>query len=192
MIAIIDYGAGNTRSLYAALERLGAEAKITSSHEVISSAEKVILPGVGQARAAFSQLEKHQLIRLLPTLTQPVLGICLGMQLLAGYNEEGDLEGIGIFKEQVRRFPPNDIVPHMGWNGLIKSEGALYNGILPNDDVYFAHSYYVEIGQDTNAVADYILPFSAGLQKRNFHGVQFHPEKSSAVGEQILRNFLSI
>jgi glutamine amidotransferase len=192
MIAIIDYGAGNTRSLFAALSRLGVQANITDKHDEIASAEKVILPGVGQALAAYRQLEKQNLIDLIPSLSQPVLGICLGMQLLAGFNEEGNIEGIGVFKERVRRFPPTDVVPHMGWNGLEEFSGTLFKDFQKDDNVYFAHSYYVEQGPDTVGTTSYILPFSAALHRENFYGVQFHPEKSANVGEKILLNFLSL
>lgn len=192
MIAIIDYKAGNTKSLSSALDRLGESSVITSNANEITKADKVILPGVGQAATAIQNLKNSGLINILANLSQPVLGICLGMQLLASQNEEGNIEGIGIFEEHVKRFPAEGVVPHMGWNNLEKLQGPLFSGITTDDNVYYAHSYYVENGRNSVGITNYILPFSASLQKNNFFGVQFHPEKSADTGNKILLNFLSL
>lgn len=192
MIAIIEYNAGNTTSVKNALERLGKECVITSNKKLIRSAEKVIFPGVGQAGSAMKFLRKKGLDKIIRSLTQPVLGICLGQQLLCEFSEEGHTECLGIFPAKVRRFPKMDIVPHMGWNNLIALQSRLFNGITTTDDVYFVHSYFVEKNMYNIATCDYILPFSAALHKDNFYAVQFHPEKSADVGERILQNFLNL
>ncbi len=193
MIAIIDYKSGNVRSVANALKRLGAEAVITDDVEIIRSADKVIFPGVGEASSAMQQLQNKGLDSLIPTLTQPVLGICLGMQLLCTHSEEGNTAGLGVFPTKVKRFPAEKRVPHMGWNNLIATaESTLCNTVKAADDVYFVHSFYVECNAFTVAKSDYILPFSAALQRANFYAVQFHPEKSGEVGERILQNFLKL
>ncbi len=192
MIAIIDYKAGNTKSLSSALDRLSVRSVVTSNANEIISADKVILPGVGQAAAAISNLQASGLVETIAGLSQPVLGICLGMQLLASHNEEGNLDGIGVFEENVKRFPAKGIVPHMGWNSLEEIQGPLFSEISSDDNVYYAHSYFVEKGKNSIALTDYIVPFSAALHKNNFYGVQFHPEKSAEVGKRILLNFLSL
>ena len=192
MIAIIDYIAGNVKSVQNAVEKLAFETVITSDFEEIKNAEKVIFPGVGEASTAMKYLRKLKLDELIPTLKQPFLGICLGQQLLCNFSEEGNTKCLGIFNLNVREFPATDIVPHMGWNNLQKMSGDLFDGISAEENFYFVHSYYCKIGENTTSECDYILPFSATLQKDNFYGTQFHPEKSGAVGAKILENFLKI
>ncbi|AZI31879.1 imidazole glycerol phosphate synthase subunit HisH [Kaistella carnis] len=192
MIAIIDYVAGNVKSVENAVRKLGYETLITSNPEEIKNADKVIFPGVGEASTAMNYLKSLKLNELIPTLKQPFLGICLGQQLLCDFSEEGNTKCLGIFDLKVKQFPATDIVPHMGWNNLQKISGKLLNGISEDDNFYFVHSYYCEIGENTTSECDYILPFSATLQKDNFYGTQFHPEKSGDVGSLILQNFLKI
>ncbi|WP_118976026.1 imidazole glycerol phosphate synthase subunit HisH [Taibaiella koreensis] len=192
MIAIVEYNAGNIRSVINALERLGREAIATDDEALIRQAEKVILPGVGEAASAMQYLREKGLDRLLPTLEQPVLGICLGLQLMCRFSEEGTTTGMSIFDTVVRRFPPGARVPHMGWNNLQQQEGPLFAGVDAEADVYFVHSYYAACCADTIAVCDYQLSFSAALQKNNFYAAQFHPEKSAGAGAAILKNFLSL
>ena len=192
MIAIIDYVAGNVKSVENAVRKLGFETIITSDFEEIRNAEKVIFPGVGEASTAMNYLNAKNLDELIPTLTQPFLGICLGQQLLCDFSEEGNTKCLGIFDLKVKQFPATDIVPHMGWNNLQKMIGPLFDGISEDDNFYFVHSYYCEIGKNTTSECDYILPFSATLQKDNFYGTQFHPEKSGDVGSKILENFLKL
>jgi len=200
MIAVIKYNAGNIRSVENALNRIGYECIVTDDHEEIKKADKVILPGVGEASTAMEYLRGKKLDMLLKSLSQPVLGVCLGLQLMCEESEEGRSPGpkgrntdcIGIFKTKVSLFPAKDIVPQMGWNSLSKMKGDLFKGLSGKDDVYFVHSYYAELSENTIAECDYILPFSAALQKDNFYATQFHPEKSGKVGEIILKNFLEI
>ena len=192
MIAIIDYVAGNVKSVQNAVEKLGFVTIITSDFEDIKNAEKVIFPGVGEASMAMKYLKNLKLDELIPILKQPFLGICLGQQLLCNFSEEGNTKCLGIFDLNVKEFPATDIVPHMGWNNLQKMSGDLFDGISADDNLYFVHSYYCEIGENTTSECDYILPFSATLQKDNFYGTQFHPEKSGALGAKILENFLNI
>lgn len=192
MIAILKYNAGNTQSVENAVKRLGYECVVTDDVQLLQSADKVIFPGVGQAATAMAHLKEKGLDRVLLNLTQPVLGICLGLQLMCRSSEEGDTAGLGIFDIDVKRFPPQDKVPHMGWNTLTALKSPLFEGISANDDVYFVHSYYAPVSKYTIAECDYILPFSAALQKDNFYAVQFHTEKSGSVGEQILKNFLAL
>ena len=197
-VAIIKYNAGNIRSVENALNRIGASCVVTDDLETIEKADKVILPGVGEASSAMQYLKSKGLDKLIVSLKQPLLGICLGQQLLCTYSEEGNTECLGIFDTMVRLFPSTDIVPHMGWNNLSAMKGPLFKGISENDDVYFVHSYYAELtpvrgqGGQTAAVCNYILPFSAALQKDNFYATQFHREKSGKIGETILSNFLNI
>ncbi len=192
MIAIIKYNAGNTCSVQNALNRLGYENRITDVEEELLKADKVIFPGVGEASTAMSYLKERGLDRVILGLKQPVLGICLGLQLMCEKTDEGDTNCLGIFKNKVRKFPNKEIVPHMGWNNFTEVRGTLFNGISPDKDVYFVHSYYADISEQTTAVCDYISPFSAALEKDNFYATQFHPEKSADIGEQILKNFLEL
>ena len=196
MIALVDYGAGNTESVRLALARLGADATLTADPAVLRAADRVILPGVGEARAAMTRLRESGLADVLPTLQQPVLGVCLGQQLLTSFSAERDTPCLNILPDvRTERFPAGMglKVPHLGWNRLRNLQGPLFAGVAADAWVYFVHSYYVPTGADfTTAVADYGLPFSAAVQWRNFHAVQFHPEKSGATGAQVLRNFLSI
>ena len=192
MIAIIDYVAGNVKSVENAVRKLGFETIITSGFEEIRNAEKVIFPGVGEASTAMKYLKQKNLEKLIPTLKQPFLGICLGQQLLCSFSEEGSTKCLGIFDLKVKEFPSTDIVPHMGWNNLQKLQGPLFEGISEADNFYFVHSYYCEVGEFTTSECDYILPFSATLQRDNFYGTQFHPEKSGDVGSKILENFLKL
>ncbi|MCD9615837.1 imidazole glycerol phosphate synthase subunit HisH [Chryseobacterium gleum] len=192
MIAIIKYNGGNVNSVQNALNRLNVDSIITDDPEKILKADKVIFPGVGEASSTMKLLKEKELDLLIPDLKQPVLGICLGMQLMCGENEEGNTEGMGIFDINVRKFPSKDIVPHMGWNTVSGQTSPLFSGIEESSDVYFVHSYYCELSDFTTSVCDYILPFSASLQKDNFYAVQFHPEKSGIVGNQIVKNFINL
>jgi glutamine amidotransferase len=192
MIAIIKYNAGNIRSVQNAVLRLGYECAITDDIQVIRKASKVIFPGVGEAGSAMKYLRERKLDKLITSLEQPVLGICLGLQLMCSYSEESSTTCLNIFDSGVRMFPKRDKVPHMGWNNFITVSGSLFKGIIPVNDVYFVHSYYAEVSSCTSAVCEYILPFSAAMERDNFHATQFHPEKSAGTGEQILRNFLDL
>ena len=197
-IVIIKYNAGNIESVNNALQRLGVQAEITSDHEKIKAADKVIFPGVGEASTTMAFLKKEGLDKLIPSLTQPVLGICLGLQLMCSHTEEGDTPCLGIFDEQVKRFIPESgmeyvtKVPHMGWNNITELKSGIFDPSLDNQFVYFVHSYYATVGEDTAAVGNYIKPFSAALHKDNFYATQFHPEKSGPIGAKILENFLKI
>ncbi len=194
MIAIIDYNAGNIRSVLYAMERLGVNAELTADPEHIRAADKVIFPGVGEASTTMAHLRKTGLDQLIRELSQPVLGICLGMQLLCAHSEENDTDCLGIIPLQVRRFRPQagEKVPHMGWNTLALSENSWLSPELEGQHCYFVHSYYVEVGAFTQATTDYIQPFSSVLRKNNFFATQFHPEKSANAGERILRDFLDL
>lgn len=201
-IVIIDYKAGNIRSVDFALQRLGINAVVSADKEILRSADKIIFPGVGHAESAMQHLKNADLDTFIPTLKQPVLGICLGMQLLCSHTEEGNTKGLGIFDVKVKEFKPTnsaDKVPHMGWNTTQDLKGELFNSNLfskvnnlSQSQFYFVHTYYAELCEDTVATCDYILPFSAALQKNNFYAAQFHPEKSADAGEELLKNFLSI
>ena len=190
MIAIIKYNAGNSTSVKNALDRLGFPSVITDDIEQIKNASKVIFPGVGEASSAMKFLKMKKLDQLIPALKQPFLGICLGQQLMCAFSEEGNTQCLGIFDVQVKKFPPLDLVPQMGWNQLYDTKSALFKDFKSEDNVYFVHSYYCELSGFTTAVCEYILPFSAAMQKDNFYAMQFHPEKSATVGEKILLNFL--
>jgi glutamine amidotransferase len=192
MIAILKYNAGNIKSVQNALKRSGYECMITDDPDELLKADKVIFPGVGEAGSAMQYLRERGLDKTIISLKQPVLGICLGLQLMCRHSEEADTECLGIFDAEVRLFPPVDKIPHMGWNNFLSMKGDIYKGITINDDVYYVHSYYAEICSSTSATCDYILPFSASMQKDNFYATQFHPEKSAGIGEIILQNFLEL
>ncbi|MDE6217234.1 imidazole glycerol phosphate synthase subunit HisH [Bacteroides sp.] len=194
-VAIIKYNAGNIRSVDYALRRLGVEAVVTADEAVLRAADKVIFPGVGEAETTMRFLRANSMDKLLKELRQPVLGICLGMQLMCRHSEEGNVDCLGIFDADVKRFVslnPEDKVPHMGWNTIAQTNSALFKGFADEEFVYFVHSYYVPLGDCTAAVTDYISPFSAALHKDNYYATQFHPEKSGSVGERILQNFLTL
>jgi glutamine amidotransferase len=191
-LVIIEYNAGNVQSVIYALERLGVTATLSDDPGVIAAADKVIFPGVGEASSTMRYLRTRGLDQVIRSLKQPVLGICLGMQLMCSHSEEGDVPCLGIFNEPVCRFPAQGHkVPHMGWNRLEVSDTPLLAALGPDPFVYFVHSYYVAIGQDTVGRTQYMLPFSAVLQRDNFYATQFHPEKSGSVGATILQNFLT-
>jgi len=192
MIAIVKYNAGNIRSVQNAVERAGYKAVITDDPGEIRDAEKVILPGVGEAGTAMKHLKERGLDVVIRNLTQPVMGICLGLQLLCRYSEEGDTECLGIFDTDVKKLPPLDKVPHMGWNDFRSVSGKLLEGIRISDNVYYVHSYCTAINSFSTAEAFYIIPFSAAMEKDNFFAAQFHPEKSSVPGDRIMKNFLSL
>jgi imidazole glycerol-phosphate synthase subunit HisH len=194
-LTIVKYNAGNIQSVLYALERIGAEAQVTDDHELIRQSDKVIFPGVGEASSAMRYLKERNLDQLLISLTQPVLGICLGMQLMCSYSEENDTSCLGIFEEKVKKFVPADRslkVPQIGWNTIFELKTPLFRGIPDNSYCYFVHGYYAALGKHTIATTDYIQPYSSALHIDNFYGVQFHPEKSAAVGEKIIQNFLDI
>lgn len=194
-IAIIKYNAGNIYSVAFALKRLGINPVITADKELIQKADKVIFPGVGEAYTTMEYLKEHKMTELIRNLKQPVLGVCLGMQLMCRHSEEGNADCLGIFDVDVKRFISNrheEKVPHMGWNTISDLRGGLFTPELEDKFVYFVHSYYVPLNADTAATTDYILPFSASLHKDNFYATQFHPEKSGSVGELILRNFINL
>lgn len=189
---IVDYKAGNVQSVLFALERLGVQAMVTSIPEEIQSADKVIFPGVGEASSAMRELKAKNLDQLLPTLTQPFLGICLGMQLLCQHSEEGDTEMLGIIPVPVKKFEAAVKIPHMGWNNLHHLKSSLFSDIKEDEYAYFVHSFYAPVTECTIAQSSYPTPFSAALQYKNFYAVQFHAEKSGQAGAQILQNFLNL
>jgi glutamine amidotransferase len=225
-LAIIKYNAGNIQSVLYALERIGVEATVTDNHEEIKSSDKVIFPGVGEASSAMRYLKERGLDILIKHLKQPVLGICLGMQLMCKYSEENNTDCLGIFDEEVKLFRPEEIapkktkeeqliqqlneilvieethekdevsfklkVPQIGWNNIYNLKTNLFGDVPENSYCYFVHSYYASLGEHTIATTDYVQPYSSALSKNNFYGVQFHPEKSANVGEQILKNFLEL
>lgn len=192
MLAIIDYGAGNTKSLQFALERLGVNSLLTSDADQIKSADKVIFPGQGAAGSAMQKLKHFSLDLLIPKLQQPVLGICLGMQLFCEHTEEGDVQGLEIVKGTVKRFSTEVKVPQMGWNSIHNLKGELFEGIQEGAYMYLVHSYFIPNSKETVANANYDGSYSVALQKDNFYGVQFHPEKSSKAGSRLLQNFLAL
>lgn len=192
MIAIIDYEAGNTTSVAFAIQNLGHECLVTDKRSEILSADYVILPGVGSAGSAMNSLKTKGIDKVIPEIKVPFLGICLGLQLMCNYSEEDDTACLGIFDSVVKKFPPKDKVPHMGWNSHRFVKGQLFDGIKATDDFYFVHSYYVACGKEEIATGDYILNFASAMQKDNFYGVQFHPEKSAETGKKLLKNFLSL
>lgn len=191
-IVIIDYGAGNIQSIIFAFNRLGFNPVLSSNVEEIKAADKVIFPGVGEASSAMQKLRESGLDKLIPTLKQPVLGICLGMQLMCNGSEEGNTKGLGIFDVDVVRFNNTVKVPQIGWNQVTHPKAPFFNGIKNNEYMYLVHSFYAPICDDTIATANYGLEYTVALQKDNFYGVQFHPEKSSVAGEQLLKNFLKL
>lgn len=192
MIAIVKYNAGNILSVKNALDRIGVESVLTDVPEEIMGADKVIFPGVGEAKSAMEYLKARQLDQVLVQLRQPFLGICLGMQLMCDYSEERDTACLGIFNERVKKFPETGLVPHMGWNDFVAVNGLLFKGIEKEANMYFVHSYFVELGTDTVGTTDYLLPFTSAIQKENFYGVQFHPEKSAEMGQKLIENFLTL
>lgn len=190
-VAIVKYNAGNTVSVANALARLGISAAVTDSPDELRGADKVIFPGVGEASTAMQYLRERGLDMVIPSLRQPVLGICLGMQLMCNFTDENDTECLGIMPYRVRQFRSDTLkVPHTGWNTISDLKMPLFAGVPDGTRVYFVHGYYVEKGEDTTAVTDYAGEFSAALSRRNFHAVQFHPEKSGDLGAKILENFL--
>ncbi len=191
-IVIIDYGAGNIKSIDFAFKRLGIQTKLSNSVEEITKADKVIFPGVGEASSAMRMLCENNLDKLIPQLEQPVLGICLGMQLLCNYSEEGDTKGLGVFDVDIKRFNSDLKVPQMGWNTIYDLKSMLFNKIGNNEYMYLVHSYYAELCENTISKTNYGFEYSTALRRNNFYGVQFHPEKSGVFGEQILDNFLKI
>lgn len=191
-LVIIDYGAGNIQSIKFAIQRLGFEAVLTSDVNQILAADKVIFPGVGEASSAMAKLKASGLDNLIPKLKQPVLGICLGMQLMCNSSEEGNTKGMGIFDVDVVKFSNQVKVPQIGWNQITNLKSHLFEGISETEFIYMVHSFYAPLSENTVAISDYGIPYSAALQKNNFYGTQFHPEKSSVVGERILLNFLKL
>lgn len=194
-VAIVKYNAGNIRSVVNAIKRLGISPTLTDDTEVLSKADRVLFPGQGEARTTMEYIRGHRLDEVIRSLRQPVLGICIGQQLLCRHSEEGDTDCIGVFDAEVKRFRPErheDKVPAMGWNQCFDLSSPLFKGVSEGDYVYFVHSYYVPVNQYTIATSEYILPYSASLHKDNFYACQFHPEKSGKVGELILKNFLEI
>ena len=190
-IIIVKYNAGNIRSVQYALERLGVRAAVSDNPDEIQNADKVIFPGVGAASTAMAYLKERGLDRLIVSLKQPVLGICLGQQLMCSRSEEGNVDCLGIFSQQVKRFDSQaHKIPQMGWNDIYNLKSTLFDGVREHSFVYFVHGYYVEDGANTIATANYILPYSAALQKDNFVSTQFHPEKSGDTGHKILENFI--
>ena len=194
-LSIIQYNAGNIQSVLYALERLGVTATVTDDPSIIQASDKVIFPGVGEASTAMTYLKERNLDQLIVSLKQPFLGICLGMQLMCQHSAENDTNCLGIFEEQVLAFKATEIVqkiPKMGWNNIMNLKTDLFNAVPENSFAYFVHGYYAGLGDNTIATTDYIQAYSSGLHKDNFYGVQFHPEKSAEVGEQIIQNFLAL
>ncbi|MDT8413970.1 MAG: imidazole glycerol phosphate synthase subunit HisH [Flavobacteriaceae bacterium] len=191
-IALIDYGAGNTQSVLFALKRLGYSATLSHDPVEIESADKVIFPGVGEAGSAMAKLQGTGLDRLIPKLQQPVLGICLGMQLMCAHSEEGDTHGLGIFDVNVKKFDNRLKVPQIGWNSITNLQGSLFKNVSEGAFMYLVHSFYAPLSDYTTAVSEYGIKYSVALQKDNFYGLQFHPEKSSLDGSKILQNFLEL
>lgn len=191
-LAIVKYNAGNIQSVLYALERIGMEAVVTDDHAELQSADKVIFPGVGEASSAMNYLKERELDTLIKSLTQPVLGICLGMQLMCTHSEENDTACLGLFDTEVKKFTGQLKIPQIGWNLVREGKQPLFNTMQKDPYCYFVHSYYAALCEETAAVTEYGVRFSSALQKGNFYGVQFHPEKSAAVGERLLKNFIQL
>ncbi|MGZ4036078.1 MAG: imidazole glycerol phosphate synthase subunit HisH [Bacteroidia bacterium] len=191
-VVIIKYNSGNVRSVKFALERIGVSPLISDDADEIRSADKIILPGVGEASSAMKYLKENELDKVIVSLTQPILGICLGMQLMCRYSEEGNTDCLGIFNQQVKKFDDKLKVPQIGWNDISNLKTDLFKNITKNEFVYFVHGYYAELSENTIATTNYGIDYSSALQKNNFYGVQFHPEKSGIVGEKILKNFVTL
>jgi glutamine amidotransferase len=191
-LAIVKYNAGNIQSVLYALERIGMEAMVTDDHKELKNADKVIFPGVGEASTAMQYLREKKLDTVITNLQQPVLGICLGLQLMCSYSEENDTQCLGIFNTRVKKFTGHLKIPQIGWNTIEKLSELIFTNINPGSYCYFVHSYYAELCTETAAVTDYGVSFSSALQKNNFYGVQFHPEKSAEIGEQVLKNFINL
>jgi len=191
-VVLLNYNGGNVQSVRYALNRLGIEPLITDDKEDVKNSDKLIIPGVGEAKSAMTYLTERELDNLIPRLKQPVLGICLGMQLMCRFSEEGNTDCLGIFNQNVKKFKGNSKVPQIGWNTIYNLHGPLFKNVDDQEFQYFVHSYYIEKNENTIAATNYINEYSSALQKNNFYGVQFHPEKSSKAGEQILKNFLEL
>ena len=191
-LIIIDYGAGNIKSIQFAFKRLGVDAILSSNIDEIKTADKVIFPGVGEASSAMKMLQESGLDKIIPTLKQPVLGICLGMQLMCNFSEEGNTNGLGIFDVEIKRFSNAVKVPQMGWNTVSNLKSALFTGVKEKEFMYLVHSFYAKNCKECIATTTYETAYAAALQNDNFYGVQFHPEKSSSAGEQLLKNFLEL
>ena len=191
-VVIIDYGAGNIKSIQFAFKRLGVDAVLSNNIDEIRAADKIIFPGVGEASSAMKMLQESGLDKVIPTLKQPVLGICLGMQLMCNSSAEGNTKGLGIFNVDVKKFSKAVKVPQMGWNVIYNLESQLFSGIKEKEFMYLVHSFYAEECEESIATTDYEIEYASALQKDNFYGTQFHPEKSGVAGEQILKNFLNL
>jgi imidazole glycerol-phosphate synthase subunit HisH len=198
-VVIIQYNAGNVQSVLYALQRIGVNAEVTADSEKIAQADKVIFPGVGHAGSAMEYLKRHHLDCLITSLRQPVLGICLGLQLMCQHSEEGDTHCLGIFDTGVKRFDNSNLkdegafkIPQIGWNGIYDLKSQLFLGVKENSFVYFVHSFYAELSEETIATSDYTVPYSAAMRKDNFYGVQFHAEKSAETGAKIIENFINL
>ena len=191
-LIIIDYGAGNIKSIQFAFKRLGVDAVLSNNIDEINAADKIIFPGVGEASSAMKMLQESGLDKIIPTLKQPVLGICLGMQLMCNSSDEGNTKGLGIFDVTVKRFSSSVKVPQMGWNVISDLKSDLFKGVKEKEFMYLIHSFYAENCDEAIATTDYGIPYASALQKDNFYGVQFHPEKSGIEGQKILENFLNL
>lgn len=191
-IVILDYGAGNIQSIKFAIKRLGFEAALSHDPKEIKKADRVVFPGVGEASSAMAKLRNTRLDELVPQLTRPVLGICLGMQLMCKTSEEGNTKGLGIFDVDVVKFPAAVKIPQIGWNQITNLQSSLFRSVPNNSHIYLVHSFYAPLAKDTVATSEYALPYSAALHRDNFYGTQFHPEKSGTIGSRILQNFLEL
>lgn len=191
-ISIIKYNAGNVQSVLFALERIGVNAIVTDNIDELNASDKIIFPGVGEASSAMSYLKERKLDAAIVNLKQPILGICLGMQLMCNYSEEGNTNCLGIFDNQIKLFKRDVKVPQIGWNNIYELKSNLYKGIKENEYMYFVHSYYAELSAYTIAKTNYGIEYSSSLQKNNFYAAQFHPEKSSDAGQQLLENFIKL